>query len=433
MYRKWPKFIQRSKTKYFRYLPGPLKRRMLKKSVQVPTSYPEGLVFKLAETKDEFEQAFALLQQNYQETGLVDEKQYSLRVTKYHTLPTTHVLIAKMNDEVVGTVSLIEDGAFGLPIDHFASVDDLRKQGRRLVEVSSLAVKRGTGLRRGKLFIPLTIFLFQVAHKCLRVDSLVAVTRTQAGWFYTDILGFDTIRSGGAEQYKFVNAAPNSSAFHLDVKNDQGFKHVASYNLEMALTYFREDMTGQVFQVPKNEFWVGAPTSFNPDWVGEMAGQRSTAASSMTEDEKIRLASILASDDLVDSLKIERERLATLKMRQTQRYSATNDGHLVFESGMTSKARIIDISESGILLSAESIPLVSTDGQVELTMDVSDQKAVKLKLQIKWIQSENNRLGLQILDAWPKRLWNDYYLCLKRTKEHYSRVSDTDSSKSSAA
>ena len=110
---------------------------MLKKSVQVPTSYPEGLTFKLAETKDEFEQAFALLQQNYQETGLVDEKQYSLRVTKYHTLPTTHVLIAKMNDEVVGTVSLIEDGAFGLPIDHFASVDDLRKQGRRIVLAST--------------------------------------------------------------------------------------------------------------------------------------------------------------------------------------------------------------------------------------------------------------------------------------------------------
>lgn len=86
-------------------------------------------IFKLAETRDELEQAFRVLHDAYVGQGYMDPHPSGLRVTKYHALPTTAVLITKdlRTNEVVATVSIVRNTALGLPLDSVFPINDIKK------------------------------------------------------------------------------------------------------------------------------------------------------------------------------------------------------------------------------------------------------------------------------------------------------------------
>lgn len=57
-------------------------------------------------------------------------------------------LLARVEGRVVGTMRLVADGAGGLPIEQFVSIDDLRAPDRRLIECQRLMILPGFRNRR---------------------------------------------------------------------------------------------------------------------------------------------------------------------------------------------------------------------------------------------------------------------------------------------
>lgn len=172
----------------FNLIPKTLRHHVIRELVAVPTKPPEGMVFKFAETDEEFNQAFALLQECYAEIGIA-EKSLKLRATKFHTLPTSTVIIAKVNNEVVGTLTHVLDNPMGLPIEEHWDIDLLRQKGELLAELSSLAIKKKWRHHNG-LFMFLTRFALDFAMKHLNIDAWVMVTHPNVRDFYEALLCF---------------------------------------------------------------------------------------------------------------------------------------------------------------------------------------------------------------------------------------------------
>jgi hypothetical protein len=98
----------------------------------------------IAQTRDEYLQAFKLLADGYFAHGF-DKVHHDIKFMPAHCLPDTRVFLAKHGDEVIGTMSLVIDNGFHpLPIDRiYPEVAQFRKSGTKLGEMTCVAIKPG--------------------------------------------------------------------------------------------------------------------------------------------------------------------------------------------------------------------------------------------------------------------------------------------------
>jgi hypothetical protein len=105
------------------------------------------LLLKFAESSEELEACFHLLHEAYVGSGFMRPDASGIRVNIFHALPTT-TLYAKFDGQVVGTISLIRESAFGFPLQSIFDLRAVREKRGRIAEVSALAVDvnfRNTG------------------------------------------------------------------------------------------------------------------------------------------------------------------------------------------------------------------------------------------------------------------------------------------------
>lgn len=205
-------------------LPEAIQGALIRRLVVGAADMSPGFVFKRAETEDELVQAFRILYESYHEAGLTETNAFGLRLTKYHALPTTSVLIAKQGTEVVATVTSIVDSEFGLPLESLWDISELRKSNRRLAEISSLAVKKTHRQKRGKVLLPLFRMVIDYNREVAGVDRLVMVTHPMIAPFYRHVLLFEPI-TNETKSYEFAQGAPGL-AQHMDL-SDSWFERVA--------------------------------------------------------------------------------------------------------------------------------------------------------------------------------------------------------------
>lgn len=209
--------VKKKKIFTIQQLPAPLRRWLVRYKTKVDLTLltNNNIVLKVAETEDELMQAFSLVQSMYEKAKIVNQGKISLRITKYHLLPTTKVLIAKEENKVIGTLSVIMDTPLGLPIDDFISLGDLRKRNPRICEISSLAIDPDWRSASKGLFIPLSLYSIWYSKYVIGADELVIITNNSARHVYEDLFLFEPLIFQ-AQKYESVN---HSKAFaqHLNL------------------------------------------------------------------------------------------------------------------------------------------------------------------------------------------------------------------------
>lgn len=172
-----------------------------------------GLIVKIAETDEERAAAFRLLHDEYVRAGLAVRNESGMRITPYHRLPTTRVVIAIEEGEVVGTLSLIQRSAKGVPAESLFDLSSLCATGALLEEVSSLTVKgslRDAGTHGDVMF---RLFRFAIHDSVDRGVALwVATFHPRHRYLYEELLGFELFEARRVESYEFVNGAPAMGA-----------------------------------------------------------------------------------------------------------------------------------------------------------------------------------------------------------------------------
>jgi hypothetical protein len=169
-----------------------------------------------AMTTADLDAAFTLLHDRYVERGYIEPHPSGRRMTVHHALPDTRVFVARCQARVVGTVSLIPDSLFGMPCDDLypAEVAAMRSRGRRLAEVSALAIDR-RWRSAGPAIIRSLIQLVAVHGSRAPVDDLCVTVHPRHARFYELRLAFEPF--GPPRLYTALNDAP-AVALRLDVR-----------------------------------------------------------------------------------------------------------------------------------------------------------------------------------------------------------------------
>ena len=138
--------------------------------------YSHAVTYKIADCRQERRAAFRLVHDAYVRAGWMRPNRYGLRVTPHHLLPTTDVLIAKYQEQVIYSLTLISDDQRGLPLASMypAELDQLRQRHLYLAEVTAVAARPHclTKRRMFNVFVNLMGLTFQYA--CSQgIDRLV--------------------------------------------------------------------------------------------------------------------------------------------------------------------------------------------------------------------------------------------------------------------
>lgn len=187
---------------------APLLRCLYLRGMRFKRDELEGLTFRVADSLDDKEAAFQLVHEMYVRRGIISRSECDSRLSVFHLLPTTTIFIAKSGDQVIGTVSLIEDSPLGVPMEetHPREILTLRLAGWRFAEVGALAVTAGL---RGK-GVPLMLYniMFRWARQYRLIRNLALAVHPRIARFFEII--FLAERLGPVRTYAKLNDALSS-------------------------------------------------------------------------------------------------------------------------------------------------------------------------------------------------------------------------------
>jgi hypothetical protein len=201
-----------------RRLPAPISGPLVRNGLIVDKRHVEGVVFKVADTREELEAAYRLVHEVYLREGYTDPHESGIRVNLRYALPTTATIIGILDDEIVITLTVIGDSSLGLPMDMIFSEElySLRREGRYIAEIGALAShpkfrKRQQALA---LYADKASLLYAMRH--LGADDAVIAINPKHEWVYKYLVLFESISA--VKVYHYVNDAP-AIAMRLDLRS----------------------------------------------------------------------------------------------------------------------------------------------------------------------------------------------------------------------
>lgn len=147
-----------------------------------------------ATRRQDLRAAFELIYAKYLATGLTHTNPTHMRIAEYQLSEQCEIIVAKHNDRVVGTISLVGETSNRLPLDSAFPMElgDLRSRVTNLMEIGCLAVDdEGVG-EASFAFAALTREAIMRARErgCQR---MVAAVHPRHGKFYERSMGFERL------------------------------------------------------------------------------------------------------------------------------------------------------------------------------------------------------------------------------------------------
>jgi hypothetical protein len=394
--------VTRSFWKFLRYMPTPLRARFLRAQFEVEYDLPEELVIKQAETESEIKQALTLVHDAYVDLGYMNENKLRLRFTKFLALPTTVILIAKWKEEVVGTISIVSDSAFGLPSDPVWGEHKLRAQGELLAEISTLCIKKDFAFRRGKLLMGLCKIMYLYCTQILKVDTIVASTTTEVEPFYTDILLFESLKAEKGNPHHMVNGNPSFFGY-LPLSKGLQNKYKEIYNdkkkTKNLYHYFVEAHSSWI-HLPKMKTSLQSYLSNKNKAVNEIILKNETLVKDFTETDLNVIQNLDASANLPALGKVR-------KLRRPRPRFEIRTPAVAFVNGSTTPepCKIINVSESGLQIKLDQTHCQELLGKPILVVFEHEKEWITCQASIKWLESQK-RLGCMVSDK--SHSWNKF-------------------------
>jgi hypothetical protein len=147
---------------------------------------------KIAETLDEYRQAFNIVYKEYDLVGYITKPHPAqLHYGIHSLLPTTCVFTFKSCMDVISTLTQVEDSRlFGLPMDalYKPEIDQLRAQGRKVAEICALATPSEGRWHNLLMFLGKAYFQYALEAK---VNDILIMVNPKHVTFYKAIFMFE--------------------------------------------------------------------------------------------------------------------------------------------------------------------------------------------------------------------------------------------------
>jgi hypothetical protein len=204
-------------------LPKKFAHRWIRNSLDlaIAESNYDNLKIELASSVADLKAALTLVQKNFEREGYAQKSPGSLRLTPFHLLPQTVVIVAKINSRVVATTTVIPRTKFGIPLDSCCQLDSFLTGKGKIVEVSALAVDSEFRGQHGSLLFNLMKYMYHCNVDTLQVNMEVIGVNPRMISLYEAILLFKNIPNAKMVGYDFANGAPVVPMyFNLDTAID---------------------------------------------------------------------------------------------------------------------------------------------------------------------------------------------------------------------
>lgn len=383
-------------------LPTPIRHSVYRSLyAEIPTTMPDGLTFELARTRDDIEAAFKLLHDAYVEQGFIDPQPSGMRLIVQHALPTTSILVAKLNDKVIGTISVMRDTPLGLPMEKVFDISNLKLQGKRVAELSCLAIhpdfRRKMG---GNIFFPLTLFAATYSMNSFGTDYLVWNLYPHHADFYNAIFG-STHLNGDKKICKDYLGAP-AAGIQVDLSNVEIFakKKYAHKDVKRNLHAYTFITKHPFFKYPPKEVGVINYPVMTPEFFQYFFAQRTKILQNMTELEEQVIARYYPLESYAKVIPISRYKVEN--KRSHERWDIRITGACLTPEGSKIKMILLDVSLHGFKVHLSEEVKLNQRYFFEVALPTGE-KAVMVA-SATW-KSDDNVYGFKIANA--NKKWNE--------------------------
>lgn len=390
--------IKKVLTKAFQKVPESLRFPLLRLLARVPElALNQNFRIEIAQSKEDLECAFKLLHDCYVGKGLMKPHQTGMRCNMFTFLPHSTIVVVKLHEIVVGTVSLIRDSKCGLPSDKdfLNENENLRHVNKNLVEVSALAVCPEFRKQGNAISLLLMKYLYNYCKDFFQSDCLVCTVHPRAEDFYKSLWNFK--RNGDVVKYQFAGGA---LAVHLSMTlSEDSERHIVrSYGSQtkrrnLALFVLEKDSR---FVFPKRENGeqidpVMSLESFQyfcfekaATWF-ELSDREKSILVSIYRQYKSKTTKLLAQHFVNQShLQIHQDVQIQRPVQRDYRFP-TNVFSIIQDENNSQFAKIKDISSGGAFVQWNS-QHAPPKGQFRITLKIKNQ-TFQAVAEVAWINS----------------------------------------------
>ncbi len=389
--------------KFIKLLPAPIRARHTRMLYKADLNYTDGPLrnvrYKVAETYDEYLQAFKLVQDNYKRLGMTKSDDF-IKTTKFNLLPTTLVMIAMNDDEVIATVSLVIDNSLGLPTEEYQDISFLRKNGARIVEIGALTVKEEWRSRSRGVFIPLTCYCNYYAREIIGAKYAVISIRKSVQSFYEDIYLFKQL--GEVKKYDGVNNL-KSVSMYTDLTEQLEETHKVYRNSPMDKSVYEHakltpwknicDLTLPKYQLLTKHI-------FTTDEIKSLFTELSHVIDELEDKEKSIVKNYYERDNFIQNMTSSYDEI--MAKRADQRFFVNLSARIITDERVV-PVSVLDVSSSGLSLYSD----YEIDGAqyYNIIIDLADKTSIKLKLNKEWSKA-SRKFGFSIVKK-ENTHWNE--------------------------
>jgi hypothetical protein len=340
----------------------------------------------LAHSKEEYEAAFRLMQDGRRQWK-ADDKDDDLWVLKQHALPSTNTIVAIVDGEVVGALSLFGENAFRLPFEESGSLDSLRESlDGRLAEFSLPGIK--TGPHSQDILFALYYFGLCFGSSYCHYDAFV--TNVPAGWakLNAESLGYDP----------------------LPIKEMAGFKPLFRGIGDSAdlRRFFSPDFTAE-FRFPERRFFLVAHQSIEPQTLHYLFNERTKLFQNLSDIELRVLKNFYDYGEFAGVLPDRKLNLPFKRLPKHRRFPMNCEGYLSTGDGRKSHLQVLDVSREGIKIKlGDHLP----EGTYPLNLSIGVRKQAEIIASTIWIDELAQIAGLIVTSG--DKHWEELIEYLER-------------------
>ncbi len=394
-------------------LPRKWRFKVYRSFVDCDPSPSQRLVLKIAETREELEGCFAVLHDAYVDSGFMKPDPSGMRVTIYHALPTTTMLCAKYDGQVVGTVSLIRESALGVPLQAIYDLGALRLKEGQIAEVSALAVHREFRRTGGSILFPLMKFMYEYCKAFFDTRHLVIAVNPRHIEMYESLLFFRRLTPTIVESYDFVNGAPAIGAT-LDLGEAPRVfrRHYSGKPLRRNLYDYFVKVRLPNIRFPQRRFFTTNDAVMTPELLNHFFNVRTPTFKNLSERKKLLLHTIYDLPEYRWVLPTLPER-SNPPVRHHQRFSVKCPARIQVPTASGKReiiVEVIEVSRNGFQASAHE-PLALNEWY-ETIVQLGSNEFSRLRAQPKRENNHGSMGFYGFLVSEPDATWEKFVSAL---------------------
>lgn len=379
-------------------LPDRPRSALVRNLAHLNPSWPsDSLEIKIATTEDELAAAYHLLHESYVQSGFMNPDPSEMRVLPQHVLPQTTTIVAKWDGQVIGTLSLIRDNPFGLPVEKIFNISERRQGGRRLAEVSSLAIDPKYRGQANQALFPLFRFVYQYAKHYFGTHEFIIAVNPATVDMYLSFMLFERL-SSRSKSYDFVQGAPAVGLFlNFDTCEDRWEKVFASKPTHKNFhKYWTEIPTDARNALPVRKYHTSADIIMTPQLLKNFYLRKAGLEKKLTFENILELMNAYPFPAFQEILKPLHE----VYFRETPRMETQMRGVILLS---LAHCEVWNVSKEGLLVRAPKDSLLKGQ-QIKLKVWLNNETETTLEVQVCW--SEQSCLyGLKIISG--SQIWDE--------------------------